>query len=289
MLQFLQEGTGVSSVRSGAVASDRATAYEIAKTAQGGEVRTVEFIRGLTSNLRSFLYMQHALNKLKLNKYSFYNDEMESQDFMIASKGDLPPDAHFEVTGAKGILGEEQRINRTTAVTGFAAQSPLFAPLLKPRELLMEMYKDAGQKNPEQFLKSEDEAVDPMVQQLQQMVQELQAQLQQAEMKTEQELAKIQMQRESTAEQNAMKAEQIKLDHQLEVTKMIGEFKLDLQKMQADMEMKQVETAAKLQMQVQEANAKAEALSQQASRKKTRKTLKYNEEGDIVEIGEESE
>ncbi len=174
----MQEGTGVSSIRSGALSSDRATATEVAKTAQGGEVRTVEFIRQLTMNLRSFLYMQHELNKLHMEKYSFYNDDMMSPDFMRVTKKELPDSVHFDVVGAKGLLGEEQRINRTTAVTGFAAGNPLFAPRLAVDPILLEMYRDAGQKNPERFL-NQQQGLPPQIQQQMQQMQQAIAQLQQ--------------------------------------------------------------------------------------------------------------
>lgn len=282
MLKFLQEGTGVSSVRSGAVASDRATAYEIAKTAQGGEVRTVEFIRGLTANLRSFLYMQHSLNKLRMDRYSFYNDEMDSQDFQRVSKTDLPESVHFEVTGAKGILGEEQRMNRTTAVTAFAAGSPIFAPLLKPQELLLEIYRDAGQKNPERFL-SDGAVEDPRLQQAMQAIQELQAALQEEQAKTEVKMAELQQKGELKQAELQMKLLEMNREHQLKVAEMVAKLEMDKQKMQADL-MMEVERAKADQ---ERAQAEMQAKMSQKPPSKVKRRFTYSDEGDIAEVEEE--
>ena len=244
MLKVQQEGQGVSSVRAGAVASDRATAYEVSKVAQGGEVRTVEFIRGLTANLRSFLYMQHALNKQQLTSYSFYNDEMDTPDFLRLSKDQLPDNAHFDVTGAKGLLGEENRINRTTAVTAFAAGNPLFAPRLEVDELLLDMYRDAGQKNPERFL-NKNPQVPPEVQaqmqqaqeQMQKMdeiIQKLTADLAKEKMHTEAKMAELEMKREEKGAGLQMERQQMIAEHQLKVAELVKNYELEMAKFRAD-------------------------------------------------------
>lgn len=191
-IRQIQEGTGVNAIRAGVMSSDRQTATEVTKVSQAGEIRTVDFVDKLeTQALRPFLYMQHALNRKNLTGYSFYNSEMDAPDFMRASKSDLPEIVHFEVVGSKGLLGEEQRTQKTSMVTAFASQNPLFAPLLKPAELLKEMYQDAGNKNPERFLNTQ-EGQDPQVemikQQAQQAIQQIQAQAQQELQKLQQKI-----------------------------------------------------------------------------------------------------
>lgn len=261
ILKFMQEGLGVSSTRSGAVASDRATAYEIAKVSQGGEVRTVEFIRKLTGNLRAFLYMQHALNKKKLVRYSFYNDELNTRDFMRITRDDIPDAVHFEVVGAKGMLGEEQRINRTTAVTAFASGNPLFAPLLEPRELLLEMYRDAGQKNPERFVSGE-EGEDPRLQQMQQALQELQQALQEAQSQMQVKIAEIEVRREGKQADTAVAVEKIQSEYRMRTAELIAKTRTDMAKIASDVSIQRrknavdlIQTSAK---QASEDNARAE-------------------------------
>jgi len=190
-LRQMQEGTGVSAVRTGVANSDRQTATEVQKIAQGAEVRTVDFIDKLNYSLRSFLYMQHELNKKNMKEYSFYNENMQSQDFVRVTAKDLAmaQSVHFDVTGARGILGEEQRSQKMSVVTAFASGNPLFAPLLKPAELLIEGYRDAGVKNPERFVNAEPGETVPIAQ-AEQMAQEQMAPLQEELQKLQEELAK---------------------------------------------------------------------------------------------------
>jgi hypothetical protein len=186
-LRHMQEGTGVSALRSGSTNSDRQTAFEVNKVAQGAEIRTIEFIDVVSPALRAFLYMQHELNRLYLDDYEFYNDELHTPDVVRAKKSDIQANACFEIVGAKGMLGEEQRTERTTQVTAFASQNPLFAGELKPKEILMKMYSDAGNKNPEDFVKTDtnqtpqDAAKDAQMQQMGQIIQELQKELEKAQ------------------------------------------------------------------------------------------------------------
>lgn len=194
-LRVMQEGTGVSAVRSGTPNSDRQTATEVQKIAQGAEVRTVDFIEKLSGYLRTFLYMQHALNLKKMKEYTFYSDDMDSRDFirLTASEYRSAPVIHFDVVGAKGILGEEQRMTRQMNVTAFASANPLFAPYLQEtaRELLISMYRDAGTKNPERFV-GQAQQEDPRLAQAMQAIQELQAQIQELSKDREVKIAAIQ-------------------------------------------------------------------------------------------------
>ncbi len=269
--QCMQEGLGISAPRSGAPTSDRATAYEVSKVAQGGEVRTVEFIRQIVPCLRTWLYMQHALNEKHLDKYSFYNDELNTQDFVRIKRSDLPDAVHFDVVGAKGLLGEEQRINRTTAVTGFAAGSPIFAPLLKPAELLLEMYRDAGQKSPERFVNAGDgeSPPDPRLMEAQQMIQELQQELMKEKQNTEVKMGELQLKAKAQEEETAMK----------------------LKELQAEIELKWAEFRADMLIKGQELRANAalererHKVEAQKPQKKSR-SLKYDEEGKVTQIDE---
>ena len=167
-------GTSVNPPRAGGK-SDRTekTAFEVRKEAQGGEIRTIDFIDKFEDNLRAFLYMQHEINKKNLKNYSYYNPEMDAPDFNRKSKDELPRNVHFEVVGSKGILGEEERAEKTTMVTSFASGNELFSPLLNPIEILKEMYMDAGQKNPERLLTLPDNPVAAQVQQVQEQAQQL--------------------------------------------------------------------------------------------------------------------
>lgn len=221
-IRQIQEGTGVNAVRAGGTTADRKTATEIERVSQAGEIRTVDFVDKLESQgLRPFLYMQHALNRKHLTGYSFYNSEMDAPDFMRASRQDMPESVHFDVVGSKGLLGEEARTQKTSAVTAFASGNQLFAPLLKPEALLVEMYQDAGNKNPERFIKTRDgqdpelaqmqqqaEAVfQQLQQQAQQEIQKLQQRIQELESKQAIEAAKLQQKAQSDEAEIALKRE----------------------------------------------------------------------------------
>ena len=122
-----------------------------------GEVRTVKFVGRLEFSLKVFLYMQHEINKQELETYRFYNQEMDAPDHMTITGEDIPENVHFEIVGSKGILGEEERAQKGTVVFSFASQNPLFAPILKPADILKEMLQDAGYKSPERFLNIPDD------------------------------------------------------------------------------------------------------------------------------------
>ena len=178
-LRQMQEGTAVSALRSGTANSDRQTATEVNKVDQGSEIRTIEFIEQLIPPLGAFLYMQHELNRSYMDEYEFYNDELHTPDVIRAKKSDIQSNAYFEITGTKGLLGEEQRTQKTSQVTAFALSNPLTAGRIKIDETLMNMYRDAGNKNPEDFVKTEqgktpqDAAKDAKMQEMMQMLQQL--------------------------------------------------------------------------------------------------------------------
>lgn len=179
-MQQMREGLGVSAQRAGVREADRETATSANLANQGAEVRTMEFISQLEpQGLLPFLYMQHELNRMDLDDYTFYNDEMHTPDFMVAHRKDIQEDVHFDVVGSRGVLGEEKRDRKIAETTAFFANSPLFAPKLQITPLMLEMYRDAGKKNPEEWVKADDNKpqVPPEVMQ---KVQEMQQALQQA-------------------------------------------------------------------------------------------------------------
>jgi hypothetical protein len=128
--------------------------------------------------------MQHEMNLKHMEKYSFYCSEKELPDFISVEKDELPKVVHFEIVGSRGLLGEEQRTQRMTAVTAFASGNPLFAPLLNAKDILIDMYEDAGVKGAEKYIKAPQQGqnippeVQQQLQQAGQMVQQLQAELQ---------------------------------------------------------------------------------------------------------------
>lgn len=255
-INAIQSGTGVNAIRAGGGQQDaRTSATEVIKTSQAGEVRTVDFVDKLEAQgLRPFLYMQHALNIKYLKGYSFYNSEMDAPDFMRVNKSDLPDVVHFEVVGSKGLLGEEQRTQRTSAVTAFASANPLFAHILKPEILLKEMYQDAGNKNPERFLNvqgKEDPQIAQMKQQMEQVVQQMQQEIQELESRQQIEMAKLQQSGkiEQAKAQQSGQIEQAKL--QLEQEKAKAEMDLKAKIAEAEIQLKREIAQAELAIKAQ--------------------------------------
>lgn len=149
----LQSGTGTDAPRVGGGDNVEKTAFEVRKTAQGGQLRIIDFIGKFERNaLVPFLLMQHELNLKKLKSYVYYNPELDSEDFQMASKKDLPEKVHFEITGSKGVLGEEERRENTFIVLDRLAQSPETAKLLDTVYITKHLLEEAGNKNPERFL-----------------------------------------------------------------------------------------------------------------------------------------
>lgn len=253
-LQKLEEGTAVNAIRSGGNESDRKTATEVSKTAQGAEVRTVDFVAKLEpGGLRPFLYMQHEMNLKHMEKYSFYCSEKELPDFISVTKDDLPKVVHFEIVGSRGLLGEEQRTQRMTAVTAFASQNPLFAGLLNAKDILIDMYEDAGVKGAEKYIKQPQKGqippeVQQQLQQAQQIIQGLQQELQKAQtgekwkmaeiaLKDAESKAKIAREEAETQLRQAQAAQQMLSDRQAlsaEITQSAEEVRLEKQKLNQD-------------------------------------------------------
>jgi len=240
-LQKIEEGTSVNAIRSGATDADRKTATEVTNTQQSSEVRTVDFVGKLEkSGLRPFLYMQHETNIKKLKEYSFYCPDKGLPDFLTISRNELQ-DAkivHFEVVGSKGVLGEQRRSQQMTAVTAFASQNPLFAPLLNAPKLLIDMYEDAGVRGAEEYVMAQNHiplALRAKMQQMEAINQELQQKLQEAESNMQAEMAKIALERQKTQEEIRLDREKAAADYRLEVKKMMDDYNLKLAELRAEM------------------------------------------------------
>lgn len=218
-MRQLQEGLGVSSLRMGVQAADRQTATEANLMSQGSEVRTLEFISQLESQaLLPFLYMQHELNRMHMEEYTFYNDEMHTPDFIRATKKDIQANAHFEIVGSRGLLGEEQRQKKLAQTVAFFSGNPLFAPKLKTTEIMLETFRDAGKKNPEEWV-SVEQTQDPNLAQAQQIIQQLQQENAALKSKQQIDAAKIQSKEKIAAATLQNKREKAILDAQLSAAK----------------------------------------------------------------------
>lgn len=290
-LTKLEEGTAVNAIRSGGNDSDRKTATEVQKTAQGSEVRTVDFVGKLERGaLRPFLYMQHELNLKNLDSYSFYCAEQDLPDFITVKKQDLPAVMHFEVVGSKGLLGEEQRTQRMTAVTAFASGNPLFAPLLNAQELLKDMYEDAGVKGAEKYINPPQAPQIPpelqaKMQEMQQQMQQMAQELQKAKAGEAVQLQKLELEKAKAQGEMALKNAELELEKQkamasdradkadlmakidaaqnqlaLEVERMNREFALEAERMRNDLAMQ----GAELRLAHEKANAELTLKHEQA-------------------------
>lgn len=239
ILDQVRQSTSVDAQRSGGGDTVERSATASRNKAQRGEVRVVDFVDKLDFSLKTFLYMQHEFNKDGMQRYSFYNPEMDAPDFVWATKQDLPKNVHFEVVGSKGILGEEERSQKTLSVTMMAAGSDLFRDLLDPEAILKQAYMDAGNKNPEQFLKNnEGSELDAVIEQLQQEAQEIISQYEKEIFELQKDLA-IQQ-----AVNGARVAEaQIKAETQASISEQKAELqaKLDI----LDSQLKVIEAQAK--------------------------------------------
>lgn len=198
----LQEGLGVSSLRQGVATSDRQTATEAKLMEQGSEVRTIDFISTIENQaLRPWLYLQHFWNRKKLKDYDVYSNEINTPDIVRFTKKECDIEAHFDVVGAKGILGEKERQQKTAQAVAFLTSNPVFGPLMQKNaaKIAQDLLRDAGKKNPEEWIPSnvgQKPQVPPqMMQQMQQMGQEmqkLQQQLQQEKSGNQVAMAKLQ-------------------------------------------------------------------------------------------------
>lgn len=259
----LQEGLGVSSLRQGTQTSDRQTATEAKLMEQGSEVRTIDFIGKIERNgLCPFLYMSHALNRMKLGDYQAYSNEMNTPDIVRFTRKDIDVDARFDVVGARGILGEQQRRENISNVTVFASGNPLFAPKLKPERVLIDMYRDAGKKNPEEWVVTQEEGpqippeLQAQVEQMQQIIQQQAQELQQAKSDMAVKMAKLEVEKQKA--QADMMLQQARLE--LERTKISSGTRTDAMQAAQDAKAAMAELALKKEEMERDFEIKADAV-----------------------------
>jgi hypothetical protein len=243
-IRQLQEGLGVSSLRQGVNASDRQTATEVKIMEAGSEVRTTDFIASLgDSALRTYAYLHHAWNRKKFKTYQAYSNEIATQDLIVFDKKDINVPAHFDIVGAKSILGEQQKREQLTNLTLALSQNPLFVPLLKADRIAIDLYRDAGKKNPEDWIKVE-EGGPKIPPQVQAMIQELQQRLQQAESGMQVKIAQIEADKQQSAAEIQLEREKARADYQLEVKKARDEISLKWAEFKAEMALERARMAS---------------------------------------------
>ena len=263
-VRMLEQGTGVSALRQGTQSNERQTATEIMKLEQGAEVRTVDFVSKLgPSALRPYLYMQHDLNRKKLQDYPCYVNEMKSQDYMLFTSRDVDVNATFDVVGARSMLGEQQRRQQMTQVTFAAAGSPLFAPLLNAPRILLDMYRDAGKKNPEEWVKTGpmvDPAMQAQHQKMMQAIQQLAEENKQLKAGHAVDLEKIKKDYEAKMAKVMSDDQQSAADRMVEKDKINKDYAVQMAKVTSD----GTNDRAAVVVKAKEADTKAEAVQNDA-------------------------
>ena len=212
---------------------DRATAAEVNKKDADSEVSVIDFIDNVEIALRSYLYMHHQMNLVKLDEYPYYNPEMGDSDFLIGRGKELPEAVHFEVVGGRAVLGEAQRNDKTTMVLAFAAKIPQMSGIMDWEESALSMLEDAGNKNPERFLipREKRNQVPPQVQQkmeqMQQALQKLAGMYKDEKSKNQVHLTKIQTDHQD-------KQQKMQLDHQVKQEKLKAEYEEKMQRLELE-------------------------------------------------------
>ena len=232
--------------RPGIQTGDRATATEVNTKQADSEAGPFGFAVKLDSALTTFLYMQHAMNLADKDfKFSYYNPEIDSPDFLRVEHKDLPDTVHFEVVGSKGVLGESRRHQAFSVVTMALAGHPMFAPLLKPLEIAKQMYTDAGIKGAERFLQDSQDNIPPQVkqqmQQMQQMIQQLQGKLKDEMSQTQVKTNKMQLDHQAKMGKLQLQQQADTQDHQTKVAEL--QIKLMKDKAEYDMDLKRLQAA----------------------------------------------
>lgn len=226
--------------RPGIEVGSRATKAEVDTKQADSEAGPFGFATKVDDALRTFLYMQHAMNLAdKEFKFSYYNPELDSPDFLRVEHKDLPESVHFEVVGSKGMLGEARRHQAFSTATAFMSSNPLMAPNLEIEEIMKQMYQDAGVKAPERFLKQSDGIPPEVKQKLEQMTQLIQ-QLQQAlkdsesliavktqkmQLDYEAKMQKIQTQHAADVADVQIRAAKVQSDHEIATGKQVHDAK----------------------------------------------------------------
>lgn len=233
---MMEAGLGVNSVRAGGVQSGAQTAFEVNKASQAANVRTLAFIRKAEAGLEAYLYMQHHLNKKYLKQYSYYNSDLDSPDYLTATKKELPEHVKFFVIGAKSVISEENRVAKTSQVTAFLLGNPLTAEKVNLDEVVKTMYQDAGISNPERLLNVES-SMDPKVKKImmaaKQKVDEAQQAAQGMVQKAQEEMKSLTEQLQAEKAKSAAMASNRQLD--------VQKLELERQKATADVQLKQAQ------------------------------------------------
>ena len=223
-VQFMQNSMKESLGRPGIEVGSRATKAEVDTKQADSEAGLFGFAAKMDDALRTFLYMQHAMNLAKKDfKFTYYNPEMDSPDFLRVTRKDLPETVHFEVVGTKGILGENKRHQAFLGTVSWAAQHPLFAPELETQEILKQLFMDSGTKGPERFMKQSDgipAQVKQQIQQMQQMMQKLQGELNEEKSQSAIKEKKMGLDHEAKMGKLEVQQQQHLADHQAEVAKL---------------------------------------------------------------------
>lgn len=197
--QMVEAGTSVDATRAGVSSSTEQTAFEVDKKDQKSEIRLIDFVGVLDrQGLRPYLYMQHELNKQSLTDYPFYNAEPSTPDFMRMTRADLMSEAknaHFEVTGSKGVLGEERRRQGSMLVTNALLATPDGLKLMGEEglaEVGRDAYADYGVKDPSRYLPHAPEVKNGKVQKVSvARLQELEEQMNQAVTQLQEQMQKL--------------------------------------------------------------------------------------------------
>ena len=266
-LQFgkneLEKGTSVDPTRAGVSPGVEQTATEVVKTEQRAEVRDVEFVAEFErGGLVPFLYMQHDLNKMKMESYPFYNDEINTPDFVRRDKSDLPQAVHFEMVGSRSLLGEEQRSARFINTVGTVAQLPPLAATTDWGEVGKQIWEDTRVKDPERFIVNEqdDDVPREQVEQLTEQAQEATAQLQAQLQQVSQQLAQAQVQIEvDKAEKARLKTDINSLEEQIKLKDEVEQAKDELENIKRQIEQGQQRTQVGAE---QQTRAQVNALEQ---------------------------
>ena len=227
LFQHIERGVG-DERKLGVAPSTELTATGEMRLEQRSEVKASDFVSTFERQaLLPFLYMQHALNKKRLgtNTYQFFNDELNTPDFMRMTQGDLPNNVLFEVTGSKTVLGEMNRAQRFQATAGAILGNPHTLALSNIEAILQQAWQDTGIKDPERFVVPQPQ--DQQQQMVQQAVQQVQQQAQQQIAQLQQQLAQAQA------------------NVQVQSQRAQAEFALKQQRQQAELQMAQAEAQRK--------------------------------------------
>lgn len=267
-VQSMKEALG----RPGITAGDRATAAEIQTKQADSEAGPFGFAIKVDDALRTFLYMQHAMNLSKKNfKFSYYSPELDSPDFLRVEHKDLPETVHFEVVGSKGMLGEARRHQAFAVSTQFLSSNPLTASLLEPMEIAKQMYQDAGVKSPERFLKQADgipPEIKQKMEQAAQVIQQLKAELEKeqsltavktAKMNLDHEAKMAKVQSQHISNEADQKAKMIELESKYRQAQ--SEHEANLQKIDADKHVAAAQMETKLKTSDAELEHKSKILN----------------------------